>query len=89
MISPGLSSVPAKSDPIITESGSDSATLDNEMQFLVVNGRSLPHAVLMLIPEAWQNNSLMDPELPNALGAAARAPRLQSLAPGRDARRGR
>src|SRR6478735_4254141 len=53
----------AKMYPIITESGSDSATLDNEMQFLVVNGRTLPHAVLMLIPEAWQNNSLMDPEL--------------------------
>src|SRR5438874_249120 len=53
----------AKMYPIITESGSDSATLDNEMQFLVVNGRSLPHAVLMLIPEAWQNNGLMDPEL--------------------------
>ena len=49
--------------PIITESGSDSATLDNALQFLTVNGRSLPHAVLMLIPEAWQNNTLMDPEL--------------------------
>ncbi len=49
--------------PILTESGSDSATLDNMMQFLAVNGRSLPHAVLMLIPEAWQNNSLMDPDL--------------------------
>src|SRR2546428_4981012 len=49
--------------PILTESGSDSATLDNAMQFLCVNGRSLPHAVLMLIPEAWQNNALMEPEL--------------------------
>ncbi|HEX3355612.1 MAG TPA: glutamate synthase large subunit [Tepidisphaeraceae bacterium] len=53
----------AKMYPIITESGSDSATLDNALQFLTVNGRSLPHAVLMLIPEAWQNNTLMDPEL--------------------------
>ena len=42
--------------PILTESGSDSATLDNAIQFLAVNGRSLPHAVLMLIPEAWQHN---------------------------------
>jgi glutamate synthase domain-containing protein 2/glutamate synthase domain-containing protein 1/glutamate synthase domain-containing protein 3 len=53
----------AKMFPILTESGSDSATLDNAMQFLCVNGRSLPHAVLMLIPEAWQNNPLMDPDL--------------------------
>jgi len=49
--------------PILTESGSDSATLDNALQFLCVNGRSLPHAVLMLIPEAWQKNELMDPDL--------------------------
>ncbi|MGE5610317.1 MAG: glutamate synthase large subunit [Bacillota bacterium] len=49
--------------PILTESGSDSATLDNAMQFLCVNGRSLPHAVLMLIPEAWQHNSLMSEDL--------------------------
>ncbi len=49
--------------PICTESGSDSATLDNALQFLCVNGRSLPHAVLMLIPEAWQHNDLMDPDL--------------------------
>ncbi|WP_428939875.1 glutamate synthase large subunit [Fontivita pretiosa] len=49
--------------PILTESGSDSATLDNMLQFLCVNGRSLAHAVLMLIPEAWQNHSLMDPDL--------------------------
>lgn len=49
--------------PVLTEAGSDSATFDNALQFLVVNGRSLPHAVLMLIPEAWQNNTLMDPEL--------------------------
>ena len=33
------------------------------LQFLAVNGRSLPHSVLMLIPEAWQNNRLMDPDL--------------------------
>jgi glutamate synthase domain-containing protein 2/glutamate synthase domain-containing protein 1/glutamate synthase domain-containing protein 3 len=49
--------------PVLTESGSDSATLDNMIQFLAVNGRSLPHAVLMAIPEAWQNNAQMDPEL--------------------------
>ena len=49
--------------PILTESGSDSATLDNALQFLVNNGRSLAHSVLMLIPEAWQKHDLMDPDL--------------------------
>ena len=49
--------------PILTESGSDSATLDNMLQFLCVNGRSLPHAMLMLIPEAWQHHDLMDEDL--------------------------
>ena len=54
----------SKMYPIITESGSGfGATLDNALQFLTVNGRTLPHAVLMLIPEAWQNNTLMDPDL--------------------------
>ncbi len=49
--------------PILTDTGSDSATLDNALQFLTVNGRSIEHAMLMLIPEAWQNNPLMDPDL--------------------------
>ncbi len=49
--------------PILTESGSDSATLDNAMQFLCVNGRTLAHSVLMVIPEAWQHNELMDENL--------------------------
>ena len=49
--------------PIVTESGSDSATFDNALQFLTINGRSLAHSVLMLIPEAWQNNPQMDPDL--------------------------
>ena len=49
--------------PILSDATSDSATLDNCLQFLAVNGRSLPHAMLMLIPEAWQNNKLMDPDL--------------------------
>jgi glutamate synthase domain-containing protein 2/glutamate synthase domain-containing protein 1/glutamate synthase domain-containing protein 3 len=51
--------------PILTESGSDSATFDNALQFLVVNGRSLPHAILMMIPEAWQHNTLMEKENPD------------------------
>ncbi len=49
--------------PILSEITSDSATLDNALQFLVVNGRALEHAMLMLIPEAWQNNTQMDPDL--------------------------
>jgi glutamate synthase domain-containing protein 2/glutamate synthase domain-containing protein 1/glutamate synthase domain-containing protein 3 len=49
--------------PILTESGSDTATIDNALQFLTINGRSLAHSMLMLIPEAWQNNHKMDEEL--------------------------
>ncbi|HWR97050.1 MAG TPA: glutamate synthase large subunit, partial [Candidatus Methanoperedens sp.] len=39
--------------PIIQEWGSDSAMLDNALELLVLGGRSLPHAMMMLIPEAW------------------------------------
>jgi glutamate synthase (ferredoxin) len=48
--------------PIVTETGSDSATIDNALEFLVQGGRSLPHAVMMLIPEAWSKNIGMDPD---------------------------
>ncbi len=41
---------------------SDSATFDNVLEFLVMNGRSLPHAILMMIPEPWQNHESMSPE---------------------------
>src|SRR6185312_15228933 len=47
--------------PIIEENGSDSAVFDNCLELLVRTGRSLPHAALMMIPEAWQNDQLMDP----------------------------
>ena len=43
----------AKLLPIIQEDGSDSAMLDNALELLVLGGRSLPHAMMMLIPEAW------------------------------------
>jgi glutamate synthase domain-containing protein 2/glutamate synthase domain-containing protein 1/glutamate synthase domain-containing protein 3 len=49
--------------PILSAATSDSATLDNALQFLAVNGRPISHAMLMLIPEAWQNNEQMDPDL--------------------------
>lgn len=45
--------------PIMTPNCSDSATFDNAFELLVRSGRSLTHAMMMLIPEAWQNNKLM------------------------------
>src|SRR5438105_9819732 len=52
----------AKIFPVIREGGSDTATFDNVLEFLVMTGRSLPHAILMMIPEPWQNHESMDPE---------------------------
>ena len=43
----------AKLRPVINEAGSDSAIFDNVLELLVMSGRSLPHAVMMMIPEAW------------------------------------
>ncbi|KAI0273665.1 NADPH-dependent glutamate synthase [Gloeopeniophorella convolvens] len=49
--------------PIIEAGGSDSAAFDNVLELLVVNGVvTLPEAVMMLIPEAWQGNDNMEPE---------------------------
>ena len=47
--------------PVIAPGGSDTATFDNVLEFLVMAGRSLPHAVLMMIPEPWSGNPAMDP----------------------------
>jgi len=47
--------------PIIREGGSDTAIFDNVLELLVMSGRSLPHAVLMMIPEPWQNHEGMSP----------------------------
>jgi len=46
--------------PILTESASDSASFDECLELLYLGGRSLPHAVLMMIPEPWQNHEEMD-----------------------------
>ncbi len=46
--------------PIVYENQSDSACLDNALEFLVLGGRSLPHAMMMLIPEPWVANPQMD-----------------------------
>ena len=47
--------------PIVTVGASDSATFDEVLELLHLGGRSLPHAVLMMIPEAWENHAQMDP----------------------------
>ncbi len=47
--------------PICTPGGSDSASFDEVLELLHLGGRSLPHSVLMMIPEAWENNPGMDP----------------------------
>ena len=47
--------------PICTPDASDSASFDEVLELLHLGGRSLPHAVLMMIPEAWENHETMDP----------------------------
>ena len=47
--------------PICTPGASDSARFDEVLELLHLGGRSLPHAVLMMIPEAWERNESMDP----------------------------
>ncbi|MDH4121959.1 MAG: glutamate synthase large subunit [Deltaproteobacteria bacterium] len=46
--------------PVINARGSDSSMFDNVLEFLVMTGRKLPHAMMMMIPEAWDNNDHMD-----------------------------
>ncbi|KAH8907138.1 glutamate synthase [Coniochaeta sp. PMI_546] len=49
--------------PIVEDGGSDSAAFDNVLELLTINGvLSLPEAVMLMVPEAWQGNSLMDPK---------------------------
>ena len=48
--------------PIIIPRGSDSACMDNVFEFLIQSGFSLPHAMMMLVPEAWENTSEIAPE---------------------------
>src|SRR5215467_4201518 len=49
--------------PILDEAASDSASFDACLELLHLGGRSLPHAVLMMIPEAWENDTSMDRDL--------------------------
>lgn len=48
--------------PVVDLDGSDSAMFDNALEFLVLSGWSLAHAMMMMIPEPWNNNELMDDE---------------------------
>ena len=52
----------AKMWPLIPHGQSDTACIDNALEILVAGGYSLAHAMMMLIPEAWAGNPLMDPE---------------------------
>jgi len=48
--------------PIVEDGGSDSAAFDNVLELLVINGvLSLPEAIMLMVPEAWQDNTAMDP----------------------------
>ncbi|MFE7413382.1 glutamate synthase large subunit [Streptomyces laurentii] len=48
--------------PVCTPDASDSASFDEVLELLHLGGRSLPHAVLMMVPEAWENHASMDPD---------------------------
>jgi len=48
--------------PIVDPTGSDSASFDEVLELLYLGGRSLPHSVLMMIPEAWENHTSMSQE---------------------------
>ncbi|MDZ7877885.1 MAG: glutamate synthase central domain-containing protein [Saprospiraceae bacterium] len=50
----------AKLFPVCGQALSDSANFDNVLEFLVLNGRSLPHALMMMVPEAWQQDEQME-----------------------------
>ncbi len=58
LIGPGLQRI----FPVCTPGASDSASFDEVLGLLHMGGGSLPHSVLMMIPEAWENNQLMDPK---------------------------
>ncbi|MDD5155365.1 MAG: glutamate synthase central domain-containing protein, partial [Candidatus Omnitrophica bacterium] len=49
--------------PVIVPGGSDSATIDNVFELLLLAGRSLPQAMMMLIPSAWEENKLLDEKI--------------------------
>ncbi len=62
MSTPELENDMDKIFPVIHKTGSDSAMLDNTLEFLYMNGMELPLAVMMMIPEPWKNNHFMSEE---------------------------
>ncbi|WML90541.1 glutamate synthase large subunit [Thiothrix lacustris] len=48
--------------PVINPNGSDSAMFDNTLEFMYLSGYSLPHAMMMMVPEPWSNHESMSPE---------------------------
>ena len=59
--SPILGADLAKIWPLIYDGQSDSASFDNALELLVMGGYSVAHAMMLMIPEAWENHALMDP----------------------------
>jgi glutamate synthase domain-containing protein 2/glutamate synthase domain-containing protein 1/glutamate synthase domain-containing protein 3 len=53
----------AKVIPVLQEGASDSATFDNVLELLVLSGRSIPHAVMMMVPEAYRTRTDLDPDV--------------------------
>ncbi|MCE2714331.1 MAG: glutamate synthase subunit alpha, partial [Acidibacter sp.] len=51
----------SKITPIVNVNGSDSSMFDNVLELMVLSGRSLPHAMMMMIPEPWSKDENMDP----------------------------
>jgi len=49
--------------PVVRDGGSDSATFDNVLELLVLSGRSIPHAMMMMIPEAYRTYTDLDPDI--------------------------
>jgi glutamate synthase domain-containing protein 2/glutamate synthase domain-containing protein 1/glutamate synthase domain-containing protein 3 len=49
--------------PVVQPGGSDSATFDNVLELLVLSGRSIPHAVMMMVPEAYRTRTDLDPDV--------------------------
>ena len=62
MLASGLLPGLERAFPICTPGGSDSASFDEVLELLHLAGRSLPHAMMMMIPEAWENHETMDAE---------------------------
>jgi glutamate synthase (NADPH) large chain len=49
--------------PVVRSGGSDSATFDNVLELLVLSGRSIPHAMMMMVPEAYRTSKDLDPDV--------------------------